>query len=146
MLRLILLVFLLQSCATAPDQIGARYISGATYYSYECNKLRQLATQKYERIRELYSVLEANADEDIGKVAVGTILWFPSLFQLEGDGPEAEEFARIKGEYTAMKNVLDNNLCQSSGSNLTPPSSQPRSITKGKNPEVDEIGEAIIQE
>jgi hypothetical protein len=36
-------------------------------------------------------------------MALGLILFWPSLFFLDGDGPEAQEYARLKGEYEALE-------------------------------------------
>ena len=37
-------------------------------------------------------------------MGVGLLLFWPALFALEGgDGPEAAEYARLKGEYEALR-------------------------------------------
>ena len=39
-------------------------------------------------------------------MAVGLLLFWPALFFLEGgDGPEAAEYARLKGQYEALRTV-----------------------------------------
>lgn len=146
MLRVIILLGLISGCATSPDAIQARYVSGFNYTNYYCDNLRDEALKRSDRIQELYKVLSERYDNDVGNATVGTLLWWPSLVNIEGDGPEAQEFAKIKGEYAAMKEVLDSNNCKkremqvSSTTVSTEIKKEPE-----KNPRADKIGKEIIQ-
>ena len=142
MLRIIFLLALLTSCATSPDLIQSNYVSGYKYTNFTCNDLRKMALQKSDRIQELYKILMKKFDDDANNVAIGTLLWFPSLFEVEGDGAEAAEYAELKGEYNAIKQVLDTNNCQQEKSTTNTPILEDRNT---KNPKVDRIGREIIQ-
>jgi hypothetical protein len=39
-------------------------------------------------------------------MAVGLILLWPTLFWLDGDTPEAQEYAHLTGEYKALEKAL----------------------------------------
>ena len=50
--------------------------------------------------------LKKEASNDSAQMAIGLLLFWPALFFLEGgDGPEAAEYARLKGEYEALRTV-----------------------------------------
>ncbi len=56
------------------------------------------------RTNELYGQLEKKADNDGAQMAVGLILFWPTLFFLEGgDGAQASEYAKLKGERQAVE-------------------------------------------
>ena len=45
-------------------------------------------------------------------MAIGLVLFWPTLFFLEGgDGPEAAEYARLKGEVDALEGVAIQKQC-----------------------------------
>ena len=45
-------------------------------------------------------------------MGVGLILFWPALFALEGgDGPDAEEYRRLKGEVDALQTVSVKKKC-----------------------------------
>jgi hypothetical protein len=48
--------------------------------------------------------LESERTADNWQMGVGLVLFWPSLFFLEGgDGPEAAEYSQLKGEYEALR-------------------------------------------
>lgn len=67
-------------------------------------------------------------------MGVGLVLFWPTLFMLEGgDGPEAAEYARLKGEYEALRKVAIEKKCDLS---LLPPS--PEELIKEKEEKAKE--------
>lgn len=45
-------------------------------------------------------------------MGIGLLVFWPSLFLLEGgDGPEASEYARLKGTYEALRTVAVQKKC-----------------------------------
>lgn len=146
MLRVITLLILISGCATSPDAIQAQYVSGFNYSNYYCDTLRNEALKKSDRIQELYKLLSERYDNDVGNATVGTLLWWPSLVNIEGDGPEALEFSKIKGEYAAMKQVLDSNNCKKRVMQVNSETITTEIKEKiEKNPRADKIGKEIIQ-
>lgn len=64
------------------------------------------------RANNLYANLKKTADNDSMQMAVGMILFWPTLFFLEGgDGLEATEYARLKGEREALEKVAIEKKC-----------------------------------
>ena len=83
------------------------------------------------RTGDLYIQLKTKADNDAAQMGIGLVLFWPALFFLQGgDGPEAIEYARLKGEYDALhKNAVQRKCLLAS----LPPS--PQEIIKQKKME-----------
>jgi len=78
------------------------------------------------RSGELYNSLKSESSKDTAQMTVGLILFWPTLFFLEGgDGPEAAEYARLKGQYEALRTVA---VQRKIGAELLPPS--PEAVVK----------------
>ena len=93
-------------CATQPKKIQTQYVSPLIYKDHDCD---QLAFEQYRierRTTELYTSLKNEANADSWQMGIGLVLFWPALFFLEGgDGPEAAEYSRLKGEYEALSDV-----------------------------------------
>ena len=89
----------LGACASSPNEIPSQYVSEMQYQSYSCKQLAMEASRVSARVGQLYNSVKKLADNDSAQMGVGLILFWPALFFLEGgDGPEAAEYARLKGE------------------------------------------------
>ncbi len=97
---------LVSACASQPDELAAQYTSDLHYRDWSCNNLEQEAKSIDRRLSELYEGLKTKAGDDQAQMAIGLILFWPALFLLEGgDGPEAAEFAKLKGDRVAIDRV-----------------------------------------
>ena len=94
---------LLFGCATQPEEIQSAYVSPLTFRNYDCDQIAMEMDHVSHRTDELYAQLKKKADNDAAQMGVGLVLFWPTLFFLEGgDGPEATEYARLKGTYDAL--------------------------------------------
>ena len=58
------------------------------------------------------SAPKKEASNDSVQTTVGVILFFPALFFLEGgDGAQATEYQKLKGEYEALEKVAVQKKC-----------------------------------
>ena len=52
------------------------------------------------------------ASHDIARMAIGAVFFWPALFLPEGgDGPEATEYGRLKGERDALERIAIQREC-----------------------------------
>ena len=103
---LLIFAIFLSGCATKPNKIEASYVSPYKYRDYDEDQLIIEMDHVARRTNELYYSLKKEATNDSAQMAVGLLLFWPALFFLEGgDGPEAAEYARLKGEYEALRTV-----------------------------------------
>ena len=107
-----LLSTLLVACATPPDKIQATYVSDLTYRDYDCDQIAEESVRIQRRVDELHASLKKTASDDSAQMGIGLIFFWPTLFFLEGgDGPQAQEYARLKGEAEAVERVSIQRRC-----------------------------------
>ena len=111
-LAIISLFALTLACASQPDKIATQYVPAATYSNYSCDQIASSLRQKNNRLQVLYGNLKSEADADQWQMGVGMLLFWPSLFFLEGgDSPEASEYSRLKGEVDALNETSIQKSC-----------------------------------
>ena len=99
-------------CATHPDKITASSVSPIAYQDYSCKQISQEISRVEREAAQLYGQLDKTASDDSAQMAVGMVLFWPALFFLEGgDGPQAAEYARLKGEKEALESVSIKKSC-----------------------------------
>lgn len=109
---IMLLTAVLSGCASNPDKIAASSVSSLQYQDYNCKQIAMELDRVERKSNELYFRLNKTASNDNAQMAVGMILFWPALFFLEGgDGPEAAEYARLKGELEALETVSIRKKC-----------------------------------
>lgn len=109
---LLLSSLLITACASSPDKIASTYVSPLQYSDYSCKQVAQEMTNVSRRVSELYGSLDKEASADNAQMALGLVLFWPALFFLEGgDGPQAAEYARLKGEREALESVAVQKNC-----------------------------------
>ena len=111
-LVLTIVIFIVASCASSPNDIQTAYVSEYQYNDYTCKQVERERTRVSRRVGELHASLKETAETDNAQMAVGMILFWPVLFFLEGgDGPQAQEYARLKGEAEALEKVSITKSC-----------------------------------
>lgn len=63
------------------------------------------------RVSELGAHVDKTASDDNAQMAIGLILFWPTLFALDGDTPEAAEYGRLKGEFEALEKAAIKKNC-----------------------------------
>lgn len=95
---------LITSCASNPNKIDAAYVSPLKYKDYNCDQIAVEMDYIGQRTNVLYHRLKKERQKDNAQMGVGLLLFWPTLFFLEGgDGPEAAEYAQLKGEFNALR-------------------------------------------
>ena len=99
-------------CASQPDKLQSQYVSPLQYKDYDCEQIEQELETVSNRVTTLYTDLKKKADGDSAQMAVGMIIFWPALFFLEGgDGPEANEYSRLRGEKAALDEIAVHKKC-----------------------------------
>lgn len=110
-LLILFLILISYGCATKPSKIAAAYVSPLQYKDYDCKQLGNESERISTRVLELNSSIQKKSDGDTAKVIIGTILFFPTLFFTDGDGPEVAEYAGLKGEAEALQKTIIASKC-----------------------------------
>ena len=102
----------LAGCASASKDLETTYVSPIAYQNYDCNQLAAELQRVTRRAGELKVSIDKDAGNDAAQMGVGLVLFWPALFFLEGgDGPQAAEYSRLKGERDALEQVVIQKNC-----------------------------------
>jgi len=102
----------LAACATEPEKIATASVSPLQYQGYSCKQIGMELNRVSTRANQLHGSLKKTADNDQAQMAAGMIIFWPALFFLEGgDGPEAQEYAQLKGQYDALQQAAIEKNC-----------------------------------
>lgn len=105
-------IMLTTACASNPDKIDAAYVSPLKYQDYSCRQIAEEMDYVGSRTTDLYTRLKSERTKDNWQMGVGMVLFWPALFALEGgDGPEAAEYSRLKGEFEALRQTSNKKSC-----------------------------------
>ena len=108
----LLLVTFLMGCATAPEKLGATYVSPLQYKDYTCDQIGMEMQRVSRKVAELRGTLDKDASNDAAQMGIGLILFWPALFFLEGgDGVNASQYSHLKGEFEALEQVAIQKDC-----------------------------------
>ncbi|QBQ53073.1 metal ABC transporter ATP-binding protein [Nitrosococcus wardiae] len=106
------LAVMIVGCASSPDKIQTSYVSPMQYKNYDCDQIAGELGRISHRANELHGNLKKTADNDKAQMALGMVVFWPALFFLEGgDGPEAAEYGRLKGERDALEKAAIQKKC-----------------------------------
>lgn len=113
MKKLILLaaVAALSACASHTHEIASAYVSPLKYQDYSCKQIRQEMTRITRKANQLAHHINKNADGDSAAMGVGLILFWPSLFFIDGDTPQAQEYAELRGRFDALEEASIQRNC-----------------------------------
>lgn len=118
----------LTGCATQPDKIQAASVSPLNYSSYDCSQVSAESKRIQERVSSLHHSLNGEANADAWQMGLGLVLFWPTLFFLEGgDGPQAAEYAQLKGEAEALQKAAVDKRC-SLGPSVEAPAVRPVAV------------------
>jgi hypothetical protein len=101
----------LVGCASSASNIEAAYVSPMNYESYSCAQLEQEAERVSQRAIEVTGRQNERATRDAVATGVGIVLFWPALFFVRGDGAQAAEVARLKGEMETIEKVSIQKNC-----------------------------------
>ena len=101
----------LAGCATNPENISAAYVSPMQYQNYTCPQLGEEAMRVSARAAQAAGAQSSQASGDAMKMGVGLVLFWPTLFFLKGDGTNAAELGRLKGEMDAIEQASVKRKC-----------------------------------
>jgi len=101
----------LLGCASGSGGLAPTYVSPLQFQAYSCEQIDAELGRLYVRINQLGGRLDETAVQDRW-LAVGSRLYWPSVFMLGGSKEQATEFSRLKGEYEALELVAREKQCE----------------------------------
>jgi outer membrane murein-binding lipoprotein Lpp len=96
---------ILAGCASSSSEIKAAYVSPLQYQNLNCQQIGQEMERVSRRAAEASGVQDAQKSQDGWVTAGAIILFWPAAFFIKGDGQNAAELARLKGEFEALEKM-----------------------------------------
>src|SRR6187200_1574712 len=93
----------LAGCATRADNIAPAYVSTVGYQGLSCKQLSLEATDISARAAAAAGMQDQKATGDAVATGVALVVFWPDLFLIRGDGTQAAEVSRLKGEMQAIE-------------------------------------------
>jgi hypothetical protein len=93
----------LAGCASPAASIKPSYVSTVAYQGLSCKQLATEAEVLSSRAAEAYGAQDQKAAGDAIAVGVAMVVFWPAAFLIGGDGAQATEVARLKGEMEAIE-------------------------------------------
>ena len=103
---------LLGGCASNPDGMTPQHVSAINYKDYDCQQLSTELATVTNRAQVLHGSLDKKATGDAVQVAAGFLLWPMFLLAEGGDGPDAAEYTKLRGEAIAIDGVMNKKGCR----------------------------------
>ena len=93
----------LGGCASSPGGIEPMQVSAGKYTGQSCGALRARSRQITKEAQRVAGKVHDKSTNDAVAMGVALVLFWPAAFFVKGDGPEAEEYARLLGERQAIE-------------------------------------------
>jgi hypothetical protein len=123
---LLLATCLLSACAKSTKEITPQYVSPMQYNGYTCSQIEQEMATVSHRVMEIGGQVDKTATNDQIQMGVGLVLLWPVLFLLDGDTPQAAEYARLRGEFDAMEKAAIKKDCNITVTHIEPKKEEPK--------------------
>ena len=98
-------------CASRSSDIVAAYVSPVTYERWTCGQLSEEAARLSSRAAIAAGVQDEKATGDAWKTGAAIVLFWPVAFAMSGDGANAAELGRLKGEMDAVEQASIRKNC-----------------------------------
>ncbi|MCV0396986.1 MAG: hypothetical protein K5872_08740 [Rhizobiaceae bacterium] len=92
-------------CASRSNDIPASYVSPIPYQALTCEQLTAEAQAISQRAAIATGAQNKRAMDDAAAMAIGLVVFWPALFLMRGDGAQAAELGRLKGEMNTIMQV-----------------------------------------
>lgn len=95
----------LGACATSSANISSGYSSPMLYGAYSCRQLGLEDQELLSRVSSLRGQIDRRATNDKIAMGVAVVAFWPAVFFVKGDGEQAADYARLKGEHEAISHA-----------------------------------------
>ena len=102
---------ILAGCATRAENITASYTSTVGYSGLSCNQIRGEAQAISQAAAAATGAQNSKATKDAVAMGVALVVFWPAAFLVGGDGAQAAEVARLKGEMQAIETASRRKGC-----------------------------------
>jgi hypothetical protein len=98
-------------CASRSENVAAAYVSPTAYSSYNCRELSAEAQRVSGAAATAAGAQDSQATKDAVATTAAIVIFWPAAFFVGGDGAQAAELARLKGQMQAIEGASVQKKC-----------------------------------
>ena len=105
------LTMVLSACATHPDKIDPMVQPTTVYNEWTCERISLALIGNENELKRYVDNQQSKRTWDNVKMTAGLVLFWPTLFFIDGDGYDANKIAELRGEREALQKVAERERC-----------------------------------
>jgi hypothetical protein len=111
---------LLGGCASRAVDVRPLPANPAEFATWDCARIDDEADAVQQRAAEVAYTVDERAGNNIVALGVGAMIFWPAILAMRPDGLEAEELARLKGRFEALRAAGQAKACPPPAPELPP--------------------------
>jgi len=98
-------------CATRSIDVAPRPADPADFAGWNCARIDDEVDRVQQRAADVAYAVDERAGNNIIALGVGVAIFWPAILAMRPPGPEADELARLKGRYEALRQAAAAHGC-----------------------------------
>jgi hypothetical protein len=98
-------------CATRAVNVAPLPANPADFAAWSCDRIDDELDTVQQRAADVAYAVDERAGNNILALGVGVTIFWPAMLAMRPDGPEAQDLARLKGRYEALRTASANKSC-----------------------------------
>lgn len=107
-------------CATRSQDVSPIAADRAEFGAWNCERLQDELDTVQQRAADMAYAVDERAGNNVVALGIGVAIFWPALLAMRPVGLEAEELARLKGRYEALREVERQRACPPVSAALAP--------------------------
>ncbi len=108
----------ISGCATRAADVVPAPTSVAEFVQWDCERIDADADRVQKRAADMAYSVDERAGNNIVALGIGLAVFWPALVAMRAAGPEADELARLKGRFEALRSAAAAKACVAPGAEL----------------------------
>lgn len=108
----ILSTVILTGCNRTSSEVIADNVDGYKFNNMSCTEIRSELSHLQQQANNVSGIVDERKNTQDGKNVAAVLLFWPALFLIDNNAPEARKYAQIKGEHEAAKRVYSRKGCK----------------------------------
>ena len=113
-------LLLLAGCATRAVDVAPAAANPADFAGWSCTRIDDAEDDTQLRAADLAYAVDQRAGNNVLALSLGVSVFWPALLAMRPAGPEADELARLKGRFEALRTAARLKACPAAGADLSP--------------------------
>jgi hypothetical protein len=122
----------LSACVTRAVDVKPVPANPADYAGWSCDRLQDELDVVQQRAADVAYAVDERAGNNILALGVGVTVFWPALFAMRPDGLEAQDLARLKGRFEALRGAERQQSCAPASADLPPERAAKLPVTQGE--------------